>query len=462
MRVVLISTYSLGRQPFGLASPAAWLRRTRASVICLDLAVEPLDEEAIRNADLVALYLPMHTATRLATPLLGRLKALNPTAHLCCYGLYAPTNARFLGRLGVSTLLGGEYETELVRLVAELVRLVDRLRREIPRREVPRPEVAVSLARQRFETPDRTGLAGLSRYARLLIDGQERVVGFTEASRGCKHRCRHCPVVPVYGGAFRVVQRDVVLADIRQQVAAGAEHISFGDPDFFNGITHALRLVRSLKQEHPELTYDATIKVEHLLHYARHLPELRETGCLMVTTAVESIDDDVLKLLDKGHRREDFVRVVERCRQVGICLHPTFIPFNPWTSVSGFQDLLALLAELDLIDHVAPIQLAIRLLIPPGSLLLELPEVLQLVEPLHEEALVYPWHHEDPAVDALQGDVQSLVARATSSGESRRQIFPQIWRLAEEAPGGEERPRAPWAGVRQRVAVPYLNEPWYC
>ena len=66
LRVVLISTYELGHQPFGLASPAAWLREAGARVTCLDLAVERLDEAAIAAADLVAFYVPMHTATRLA------------------------------------------------------------------------------------------------------------------------------------------------------------------------------------------------------------------------------------------------------------------------------------------------------------------------------------------------------------------------------------------------------------
>src|SRR5712692_8189198 len=69
VNVVLISTYELGRQPFGLASPAAWLRQVGATVTCLDLAVQPLEERAVASADLVALYVPMHTATRLGAEL---------------------------------------------------------------------------------------------------------------------------------------------------------------------------------------------------------------------------------------------------------------------------------------------------------------------------------------------------------------------------------------------------------
>ena len=120
MNVVLISTYELGRQPFGLASPAAWLRKRGHKVVCLDLARQSLDEPAIAAAELIALYLPMHTATRLAAQLIPALRERNPGGHLCCYGLYAPMNAEYLRSLGVSTILGGEFEDALVRLSERL------------------------------------------------------------------------------------------------------------------------------------------------------------------------------------------------------------------------------------------------------------------------------------------------------------------------------------------------------
>ena len=457
MQVVLISTYELGRQPFGLASPAAWLRKAGARVTCLDLAVEPLDEEAVRAAQVVAFYLPMHTATRIATRVAERVKVLNPDAHLCFYGLYASMNEPLLRRLGANTVLGGEFE-------AGLGSVIERLRAApAGAKKVFQREPVVSLAKQRFLVPDRNGLAALSKYAQLEVgDGRSRTVGYTEASRGCKHLCRHCPVVPVYQGQFRIVQRDVVLEDIKRQVAAGAEHITFGDPDFFNGIGHALALVRALRAEHPHLTYDVTIKIEHLLKHAEHLTTLKETGCLFVTSAVESIDDRVLERLNKGHTRDDFLRVVRLCREAGLTLHPTFVAFTHWISIEGYQELLSLLAELDLIDHVAPIQLAIRLLIPAGSKLLELAEVQEIVGPFDETALVYPWRHSDPRVDQLQGEIQALVRAATARGESRREIFAQVWLLAEQAAAGSPRPLPPPVEARARATIPYLTEPWYC
>jgi hypothetical protein len=258
--------------------------------------------------------------------------------------------------------------------------------------------------------------------------------------------------VPVYNGLFRIVQRDVVLEDVRRQVAAGAQHITFGDPDFFNGVGHAVPLVEALHAEHPGVTYDVTIKVEHLLRHAGRLPMLKRTGCLFVTSAVESIDDAVLEKLAKGHTRADFIEVVRLMREVGLSLSPTFVPFHPWTTWSGYRELLQLIVDLELVDSVAPIQLAIRLLIPAGSRLLELDEVRQLVEPFDPRALVYPWKHADPDLDRLCRQIQELIKKEGG----RRAAFRKIWDVSHERPLPDN------FALVSRAAIPYLNEPWYC
>lgn len=458
MNIVLISTYEMGRQPFGLASPAAWLRRRGHQVTSLDLSRQPVDEAAVRGAALVAVYLPMHTATRLAAKLLPTLRQLNARAHLCCYGLYAPMNAEYLRTLGVSTILGGEFEEGLAHLV-------ERLGQNGSARGasgVPQPEPLISLARQKFIPPDRQGLTPLAKYAHVILpSGEHRVAGYTEASRGCKHLCRHCPIVPVYKGVFRVVDREAVLQDVRQQIESGAQHITFGDPDFFNGIGHAMALAEALHDEFPRLTYDVTIKIEHLLKHKKHLATLRDTGCLFVTSAVESVDDDVLRRLDKGHTRADFLEVNRIFRELGLILHPTFVPFTPWTTLESYLELLHILRENELIENVAPIQLAIRLLIPAGSRLLELEEVRCLVALFDPSALVYPWRNPDLRVDALCEEVEEIVAASEKRKLPRRAIFERIWEAAHQAAGMEAEFAAQPVLV-SRAAVPYLNEPWYC
>ena len=434
MKAVLVSTYELGRQPFGLASPAAWLRRAGHTVTCADLSIEQLPEGAVRDADLIAFHLPMHTATRLAVPVIARVKRLNPEARLCCFGLYAPLNEAYLRSLGVHSIIGGEFEAELA--------------------SMPEPGATiVPLERLQFQQPDRSGLPPLFEYAHLRVNGAKKIAGYTEASRGCKHLCRHCPIVPVYNGTFRVVQRDVVLADIRSQVEAGAEHITFGDPDFFNGPAHAMRIVESLHAEFPALTFDVTIKIEHLLKHRDLLARLESAGCLFVTSAVESVDDATLEKLDKGHTRADFIEAVGLLRGAGLTLAPTFIAFTPWTTRAAYRELLATIAELDLIANVAPVQLALRLLIPSGSRLLELEDVRERIEGYDEAALLYRWKHADPEVDRLAHDAMRIVAKR----EERSRVFASLWEMAfGERPPFENPDRI------ARAAIPYLDEPGYC
>ena len=454
VNIVLISTYELGRQPFGLASPAAWLRKRGHRVVALDLARQSLDEAAIGDAGLIAIYLPMHTATRLAAQLIPRLRKQNPRAHLCCYGLYAPMNVDYLRALGVSTILGGEFEENLVHLA-------ERLAMDGARANALPAEPLISMARLQFEVPDRSGMPAMEKYAHLIVPGDGyRIVGSTEASRGCKHLCRHCPIVPVYKGVFRIVSRDVVLEDVRRQVAAGAQHITFGDPDFFNGIRHAMELAQAFHREFPAVTYDVTVKIEHLLKYEKHLPALRDTGCLFVISAVESVDDAVLEFLDKGHTREDFLRVAKTFRALGMTLHPTFVPFTPWTTVDGYLDLLRVIEQQGVIENVAPIQLGIRLLIPAGSRMLELDDVRRLVGPFDPQSLAYLWKNADPRMDALSETVQEIAAAAERQKESRTATFERIWRAAHAA-GGLPAPPINTLAPSQ-ASVPFLSEPWYC
>jgi radical SAM superfamily enzyme YgiQ (UPF0313 family) len=420
--VVLVSTYDLGRQPFGVASPVAWLRRAGIEARAVDLSRDRLPADAVSAARVVAFYLPMHTATRLALPVIDRVRAINPNATVCAYGLYAQLNETLLREHGVTAILGPEAEQDLVTLCA----------RSDEAAHPPRERAAKtdrSVPRLQFIPPDRSGLPSLDRYATLVMpDGARKMVGSTDATRGCKHRCRHCPIVPVYNGQFRVVPVDVVMADVRAQIGRGAEHITFGDPDFFNGPAHARKIVAAMREQFPHLTYDVTIKIEHLLEHRDLLPVLANTGCAFVTSAVESVDDGVLAKLEKGHTRAGFVEAAELCRSAGLTLVPTFVAFTPWTTLAGYMDLVNVVDDLGLTDHVAPIQWSIRLLITFNSRLLELDDIQRVIGAFDPHTLTYPWRHPDPRVDELQQKMMTLAQQPRPS----------------------------------RSTVPYLDEPWYC
>lgn len=455
-RVLLISTYELGHQPFGLASPAAWLRASGVDVTCVDLSVEMLTEAVVRAADLIGFYVPMHTATRMAVPMIRQARDANPNAHICAYGLYGPPNAPLLREVGADSVLGGEFEEPLRQLCADLRDPSTASRALLP---------IVSLGRQDFLSPDRSGLPDLSRYAYLQMpDGTRRVTGYTEATRGCKHLCRHCPVVPVYGGRFRVVQNDVVASDIDAQVAAGAEHITFGDPDFFNGPGHAMTVVRKLHADHPDLSYDVTIKVEHLVGQPDLLPVLAETGCVLVTSAVESFDDRVLEVFDKRHTKSDLHRAIGLLAEAGIALNPTFVAFSPWITADAFADFLVSIHELDLVGTVSPVQYAIRLLIPAGSRLLELPDLTPWLGVFDPEKLCFEWTHPDPVMDRLQRALFAVTEEVADSDLTRGAVFDRMVAVTAELLSGDaaERVRRLPSMAAADVGVPHLSEPWFC
>jgi len=208
------------------------------------------------------------------------------------------------------------------------------------------------------------------------------------------------------------------------------------------------------------VTYDVTIKIEHLLKYDDHLSALRDAGCLFVISAVESVDDAVLGFLDKGHTREDFLRVIKTFRELGMTLHPTFVPFTPWTTVDGYLDLLRVIEQQRVIENVAPIQLGIRLLIPEGSRMLELDAVRRLVGSFDPQSLAYPWKNADPRLDVLSETVQEIAAAAELQKELRTTTFERIWKAAHTA-AGLPAPRIDLS-VHTQPDIPFLSEPWYC
>ncbi len=446
--VLLVSCYELGHQPHALASPLGFLRRAGFQPAAIDLAVERLDPERVRRARFVAISVPMHTALRLGVRAAAEVRRLAPAAHVCFYGLYAPLNQAYLRAHGADSVIGGEAEAELVALVERLAA-----------GDAAPPRARV-LDRLDFAPPSREGLPALDRYAQLERgDGTRAVAGYTEASRGCLHRCRHCPIPPLYGGRFFVVPRELVVEDVRRLVAAGAAHVTFGDPDFLNGPGHALAIARAVHAEFPSLTWDMTAKVEHLLGHRALLPELGALGCLFVTSAVESVDDRVLAILDKGHTAADVVDLVAAMRAAGIALRPSLVPFTPWTTLEGYLALLDFLVAHDLVDAVDPVQLSIRLLVPPGSLLLDHPEMRPHLGALDPSMFTHTWMNPDPRVDELQRAVYRAVERAATDGEPPRETFAEVHRLACAAAG---RP-APLPVIQGRARPsPRLTEAWFC
>lgn len=457
--VLLLSCYELGHQPLHLATLAALLRRAGYTPAVVDTAVEPLADETILKARFVAVGVPMHTALRLGEQLARRIRRLNPSAHICFYGLYATLNEAFLLEELIDSAIGGEYAQPLLELLAALE---SHASLEIPgistRQHMSKPRIT----RAPQIMPERSGLPALERYARLEWNGETRVTGYAETTRGCKHTCRHCPITPVYHGRFFAIPATMVLTDIRSQVQQGAQHITFGDPDFLNGPTHALRVTRALHQEFPDITFDATIKIEHLLQHRRLLPELRKNGCIFVVSAVESLNDEVLSRLEKGHTARNVAEVFDMMEEIGIALRPSLMPFSPWETLESYIRLLDFIEQRHLIEHIDPVHLSIRLLIPPGSALLNAPDCEIWLRELDAAAYTYRWQHPDPRMDELYDQVSALVAEAQHGGADAVETFFHIKALALGAQGQDMCVTCGIRGYGTRKIVPHLTETWFC
>jgi radical SAM superfamily enzyme YgiQ (UPF0313 family) len=427
----LVSTYELGHQPLNLASPTAALLAAGADVRTLDISVEPWDEGLVDWAEAVAFSVPMHTAMRLALEGAAAVKERDHNKPVCVFGLYA--TMRFPN---VDHVIAGEYEGSLVSWIREAV------------------GSSLDISRQKTLLPVRTTLPGLDRYAKLAIGDEERLAGYVEASHGCAHRCRHCPVPVVYDGRTRRVDADIVLDDIAQLVAAGARHITFGDPDFLNRWAHSMRIVEEFHVRFPDLTYDITTKVSHLISYADLVGDLARTGCLFVVSAFECMNDEILRYLDKGHTAAEAAQVTDDLRSHGIEVRPSWLPFMPWTTVDDVADILDFVVDHDLIGNVDPVQYTIRLLIPTRSLMLEIPEIAPYLGGYDARSLSYTWTAADPRTVDLQAELATLV-----EAEPGVEVFGKVDAAVREAAG-----RAPRDIVSSDLvsARPRLTEPWFC
>jgi radical SAM superfamily enzyme YgiQ (UPF0313 family) len=454
VRVLLISIYELGHQPLHVASPAAALRRAGHEVRCLDLSVQPWDPEALQWTQAVAFSVPMHTAMRLGLSAGRRVRADHPDLPICFYGLYATVSHERVQRDLGAEMIAGEYEPALIAWVDGLA--------------APRASAAggdrpiIHLQRGSFDPPARELLPGLDAYAKLAVGGQERLVGYVEASHGCVHRCRHCPVPAVYDGRIRIVQADTVLQDIECLVSMGARHITFGDPDFLNGWRHSLAIVRAMHERFPELTFDCTTKVEHVLERAEIWEEMAAAGCLFIVCALESVNDEILVRLDKGHTTAEAVLAIDLLREHRIETRPSFMPFTPWTTPHDVLEILDFVAAHDMVANVDPVQYTIRLLVPEGSLLLALPELREHLGPYEPERLSYPWQSEDPAADLLQGRLNALVQQSAAADEPAGVTFARIRAAVREAAGEPALATPEIIVMGSSEGRPRLTEPWFC
>lgn len=453
--ILLLACYEMGHQPLSLAWPLALFKEAGIPAHGVDLSIEAFPTEAAAQASFIGIAVPMHTALRIGVQAARRVQEVNPSAHLCFYGLYAGLNVDYLLNSYADSVISGEYERPLLELVKILE--VGKEPSGVLGVSTRNHKATAHLARLALPKPARDHLPPILEYAHYTQGSQHTLAGYVEASRGCLHTCKHCPVVPIYQGRFFIIPFETVLADIRQQVAAGAQHITFGDPDFLNGPGHALKIARALHTEFPQISFNFTSKVEHILEHADRFPEFHQLGCTFVVSAFEAASDHILERLDKGHTLQDMDTALHILERAGIALQPTWMPFTPWTSIEDYLHLLSWIRIHDLVANVPAVQLSIRMLVPPNSALLEHPDTNIWLGALDPANFTYSWTHPDERMDRLQAEI-ALVAEHRAHDDPMV-VFNEIEELAYQIAGLQQ---PVWEHPGFLRDAPRLSEHWFC
>tara|TARA_B100000945_G_scaffold321601_1_gene337442 strand:+ start:2957 stop:4360 length:1404 start_codon:yes stop_codon:yes gene_type:complete len=463
-KVLLISCYELGHQPFSLASPLKFMSDEGILVDTVDMAVEDISNyyDQLQSTVLIFVSVSMHNALRKGVRVSQKIRTINDRVHLCFYGDYAGLNAEYLlSNNHADSIIYGEFEISMVKLARLILN-------ETYDYKNPPEGISTScfkskpvLQRMPFLVPEREKLPDYSNYSHFRDEhGKLHLAGSTETTRGCKYECLHCPITSVYHGKFFVIPEDVVLSDIRNQVEKGVRHISFMDPDFLNGPSHSMKIVRSLNNEFPEITFDFTARISHLLKYKDYLIEIKNSGCAFVVSALELLNDGILDLLDKGHTRLDIERTTKMFQEIDLVWRPSLLPFTPWTSIDDFLDLLDFVRRNDLINNIDPVQFSLRLLIPPNSVFYKSYSQASWMSNLDASNFTYIWHHPDLNMEILWSGINDLVRESYKLDSSYYDTFIEIEKFAYELAGKD---MSFSKFVTQRRPIPAgLTDSWFC
>lgn len=468
MRFLLISSYDLGRQPQAAAELAGLLSTRGHTLAIIDLSLTShiqaqlvsachhfkLDPAAtddpwlslLQGCDGIVVFVSMLTSATLARQLLENFNEIvGLRSRIAFTGLYASSLNDLLENcdFGETYVHNGRQSNDLIGWLEGS----------------EQPTLGDANTKEGSYRPKRDLLPRLELYKTITIGSQTKITGSLDTTVGCRHRCRHCPIPSIFDGRIQVHSLESIMDDIDNLVSAGAKHLSFGDPDFLNAPVHARKVIAELHRRHPTVTFDATVKVEHIIRHQDLWSEMADAGCLYVTSAIESFSPHVLRILDKGHTPSDPQRAANILDRHGIGLHPTFVPFTPWTTEQDIFDILTFLIQNDLTSVVEPVQLGIRLLIPPNSLLLEVPEVTAVLQGFDATRHTYHWFNEDARLDRLANLIGEITSRGAERGAAYSDTIDEVIEAAEDVL--ERKFVRPPVQVRTALSV-VSSEPWFC
>jgi radical SAM superfamily enzyme YgiQ (UPF0313 family) len=403
---LVVSSFEGGYQPVTALSAYTALRNAgHDNTRFHDAYVDGLPDDLFDDADVVAISVPLFDALQAGLQLSEMVKAKKPDAKIVFFGQYATLNAaRLPGKYGDFAVVG-EWEQPLVNLahhfatgeVLDKIGLVNA--RDAAAGMIPHPYIT----RNKITVADRSVAPPLFKYPQphveKLLGVTGVVVGGVESTRGCHHKCTYCSVYAAYDGKVIPIGDEIVFEEVRNLVKQGMTHLTFTDAEFFNAKNQGLRILRVLHAEFPELTYDFTTRVDHILEHEEALREMKDLGVRFITSALEFPSQMVLDVVSKDISLADIELAIKKLRNIGIRLSPTFIMFNPWIGKDDIAIFKDFIKRNELDDVVDPIQYETRLHLYKGSPLLSRASTAGLE--LTEFEFHFDWKHPDAEVDAM-------------------------------------------------------------
>lgn len=405
-KFLVVSPFEGGYQPITALSAFTALRNAGyENTLFHDAYVDGLPEDLFDDVDVVAISVPLFDALMAGLKLSEMVRAKNSTAKIVFFGQYATLNAaRLPGKYGDYAVVG-EWEQPLVNLARHFTtgEVLDKIglvnARDAAAGLIPHPYIA----RNKITVADRSVAPPLYKYPQphveKLLGVKSPVVGGVESTRGCHHKCTYCSVYAAYDGKVIPISDDIVFSEVRYLMSQGMTHLTFTDAEFFNSKSQGIRILRALHSEFPQLTYDFTTRIDHILEHEEALREMKELGVRFITSALEFPTQIVLDVVAKDISIADIELAINKLRNIGIRLNPTFIMFNPWVNrddIVAFKDFIK---RNELEDVVDAIQYETRLHLYKGSPLLLRASTANLE--LTEFEFHYDWKHPDPMVDEM-------------------------------------------------------------
>ncbi len=139
-----------------------------------------------------------------------------------------------------------------------------------------------------------------------------------QTKRGCPNRCIYCIVPNIEGSTVRLRNPAEIADEMENLAASGIKRIFLADSEFNYPIEHAMACCEEFiaRRMADKLTWQAYASPGHF--NADLARRMKEAGCDLLITTLDSGDDAILERLGKPFRREDVVSIVRACQEADL------------------------------------------------------------------------------------------------------------------------------------------------